>query len=290
MTDRLEGWAYPIDITVGGVKIAEHTYVKAPNNGPAYFNCWGGHSGSGQHALGGASGDGYYKVANCYRGPTVLGHEDTGFITYGVTGVCHQTANRFLYSASGWLSPVTVREAKAYIASSLVWGDYGNCPTGPFPGDATTFILTIYPGCWLAEPAQAEKAPPEPPSPPTEAQERAAFYRNVAAQVVAQRAPRPRDVVTGAFAITARHRLGKDSELLATVEGLHTGLLDRLAKVIEGPRKGADFAHEMNTVINEGLSGFEKQLGKEAYSKLFGLAPGEAIALVNPEVTAKTRT
>ena len=132
MADRLEGWAYPLDQTILGYYIADHAFVKAPNNGSAYFNCWGGHSGAHQYRVEGGSGDGDYAVANCYRGIPVLGHTDTAYIeAYGLDGVCHKAANRFLYSANPWFGPAVVvtdpiHGVRGGIASVALFGVYGN--------------------------------------------------------------------------------------------------------------------------------------------------------------------
>src|SRR6266542_75869 len=46
--------------------------------------------------------------------------------TYGIDGVCHQLANQVLYSTTiGGAAPLTVRNARGYMASVFVYGTYG---------------------------------------------------------------------------------------------------------------------------------------------------------------------
>lgn len=88
----------------------DHTYVTSDN--PSYiWPCWGRGS-SGKRIC---QGTGSSSVANCISQPNSYAG-----IVYGVTGVCHQTANRILYPAR-----VTVSKAGGYWASSLAYGTYG---------------------------------------------------------------------------------------------------------------------------------------------------------------------
>ena len=93
-----------------GVLRTDHTYVKS-DNPPFVWSCWG--RGSGGKRI--CRGSGNSSVANCIS----QSNSHAGII-YGVTGVCHQTANRILYPAR-----VTVSKARGYWASSLAYGTYG---------------------------------------------------------------------------------------------------------------------------------------------------------------------
>lgn len=44
---------------------------------------------------------------------------------YGVDGVCHQLANQVLFSTGSTSSPLTVKNARGYFASSFLYGTYG---------------------------------------------------------------------------------------------------------------------------------------------------------------------
>lgn len=120
----LTGYAVPIKKKInlgllGTIEIdtgLDHTYVKSDN--PYHvWPCWGGSSG-GKPICGGY---GSFSLANfiAYHIPPQLGDGTAGII-YGVTGVCHQTANRILYPAG-----VTVEAARGYKLSHFAYGTYG---------------------------------------------------------------------------------------------------------------------------------------------------------------------
>jgi hypothetical protein len=88
----------------------DHTYVTSDNPSHAW-PCWGRESGGTEICR----GYGKYSVADCISQPN-----SWAGIIYGVTGVCHQTANRILYPAR-----VTVSNAGGYWASHLAYGIYG---------------------------------------------------------------------------------------------------------------------------------------------------------------------
>lgn len=90
----------------------EHTYLLSSQG-----NCW--------PCFGGSAGGreicrekGELALAQCLAGRT-----STAGIRYGITGVCHQTANRILWPAS-----LLVSEAKGYRFSSLLFHHYGLGP------------------------------------------------------------------------------------------------------------------------------------------------------------------
>ena len=103
--DTLYGHGVPLR---GGVP-AEHTY--ATSSLGHVWPCWGRSSGGRQLCAGAGSAD----QADCLSQP----NSQAG-IRYGVTGVCHQTANRILYPGS-----VTVSRAKGSRGSFFAWGIYG---------------------------------------------------------------------------------------------------------------------------------------------------------------------
>ncbi|HWO24754.1 MAG TPA: hypothetical protein VNO30_38700 [Kofleriaceae bacterium] len=109
----LEGWAFDV---LGG--IADHTFIRAANG--KVFECWGGVAGPNLRSLGSANGS--YNWADCYRG-SFLGLTDTACIgVYLVNGVCHQSANCFLFSTGHVLDPLKV---KGCWASYGAYGLYG---------------------------------------------------------------------------------------------------------------------------------------------------------------------
>lgn len=117
-TGALDGFA--LSTLVG---MADHTYVESSNG--HVWPCWGRHSGGIRIC----TGTGNTDQADCLSQP----NSQAG-ISYGVTGVCHQTANRILYP-----SGQTVSGARGYRGSIFAWGTYG---LGPFPWTELRNCLT----------------------------------------------------------------------------------------------------------------------------------------------------
>lgn len=103
-TQELAGCAIPIPSN-----FADHTYVRSESG--VAWPCFGRSSGGKVIC----SGHGSFDHAQCLALPT-----GSGGITYGVTGVCHQAANRIL-----WPAGTTVSNAKGARGSIFVWGVYG---------------------------------------------------------------------------------------------------------------------------------------------------------------------
>ena len=105
----LTGYAIPVI----GLGFVDHTYVEASNG----FTC-----GCFGRSAGGSvvcSGHGNVDQAACLATPAL-----TAGIDYGVTGVCHQSANRIL-----WPAGLNVLSAKGARGSVYAWGLYGLDPT-----------------------------------------------------------------------------------------------------------------------------------------------------------------
>lgn len=103
------GYAIPVD----GLSFLDHTYVHIDKNDNTkdIYGCWGRSDGGRQIC----EGTGDVAEAEMIATPNGLAG-----IVYGVTGVCHQTANRILYPAQ-----ITVMEAGGYAISSAIYGTYG---------------------------------------------------------------------------------------------------------------------------------------------------------------------
>jgi hypothetical protein len=89
---------------------ADHTYVKSEPEGYTW-PCWGGSDGGNELCKG--YGDAW--VANLLSFPW-----GTAQLIYGITGVCHQTANRILFDTG-----LTVAGARGFWLSSILYGYYG---------------------------------------------------------------------------------------------------------------------------------------------------------------------
>ena len=115
----LEGWAAYVSFGDGmTTDWADHTWVSSPQNGQ-YFECWGGHSGPSPRKI--VVGNGSYNWANCYRCPIWPFRDTAGTGIYAIDGVCHQSANCFLYTAN-----VTLNfNVRGYWFSLFSYGTFG---------------------------------------------------------------------------------------------------------------------------------------------------------------------
>lgn len=128
-------WATPAFVNGSPV---DHTWVTTFDNnqqnyvdenavivaGEDYWFCWGSYHPTGT-GLGNQPGN--LPFATCLVVPNVdsnTSHAARGTIfTYGVDGVCHQLANQVLYATGP--TPMTVRNARGYMASTFIYGTYG---------------------------------------------------------------------------------------------------------------------------------------------------------------------
>ena len=120
--------------------IADHVYVKM---GDTYFGCHGGYDNGKEMYTG--LGDLEYAIQTAdgkttQDGDNTVNDGDAGII-YLLTGVCHQIANRIL-----WTSQIVVDKAAGYSLSSLVYGPYGRGAWNPIRLDEfkTAFTKGIY--------------------------------------------------------------------------------------------------------------------------------------------------
>ena len=90
-------------------QLTEHTYVVSGHNHT--WPCWGRSQGGKRIC----SGMGNTDQSDCLSQP----NSQAG-INYGITGVCHQTANRILYPGGQIVSG-----ASGYRFSFFAWGAYG---------------------------------------------------------------------------------------------------------------------------------------------------------------------
>jgi len=88
---------------------ADHTYVESSTG--SCYGCFG--RSTGGNAL--CSAGGNVDQADCLSGPN-----GTAGILYGLTGVCHQAANRILLPAK-----VNILKARGARGSVFTWGMYG---------------------------------------------------------------------------------------------------------------------------------------------------------------------
>jgi len=273
----LRGHAIP---TLGG--LADHTYVTC--QGGYAWACWG-RSAGGRIIC---SGTGSSANANCLSQPW-----STAGLIYGVTGVCHQTANRILWPAGS-----TVRAAKGYWASWLAYGTYGT-DTAAWLGRLAVCSLS------KGEIAQCaiKKGGIKGKLPAIDRADRA-LVRDIKA--LYQRKITPSEhkrrltakgpdlkTVGKEVKLAMQQRLGPKlkAAIVKDIQEIQQELFSKRAKIEaslhDGSLKGEAFAMKMNDTINKTLRDCQKSLGKDDYFKLMDLQAREKILIVDPKIAAK---
>jgi len=211
-------------------------------------------------------------IANCICTPDV--HElvppnstsHGGINLYGIDGVCHQLSNRILWATTkGAGDPLTVDGAKGYGASRWLFGTYGSNVSE-----------------WQSRIARCTAAAAAPT---------AAAGTPVAMAMHMAAAPRSLDADLDAM---IREKLGPEfsrakAERIRQVRARALSakaLLDR--KVQSGQISGAAFAASVNELVDRGLHDTARVLTPDEYKKLFGLAPGEKIGVVDPKIAEQS--
>lgn len=271
--DKYEGWGYNIKIAeIPG--IADHTWVNCPGHGK--FACWGGTSGTNNRKFVTGSGSNY-KVSNCYR-KSWKDHPDTAGILYAVNGLCHQTANLFMYPSRTVLN----LKVRGYWFSVATYGVHGALVPG---GGQLPFFLgwlaAVYNPCYqkhkLAEAdAEAEDADP------IYARLEAMYARHGAAD-----SANIRTVLAEELAIVTELQ-GPDIKY-STYEDLHQELMAAREGSLSKGARGRELAELVNAGVYRFQDGLSSRLDAQAYTGLTGLAPGEHLAIVDPEIAERTK-
>lgn len=267
----LYAWTVPA-FTAGSP--VDHTWVTTYDNrinayqtdaqvisaGQFYWYCWGSF-----HPVGGTptipdgflgSQGGNLPLAQCLvqanaDSRTTPAARGTIFV-YGVDGVCHQLANQVLYATgAGGATPLTVRRARGYMASTFIYGTYGLQHT------AWTSNIAACSGARLTPPADVRDtmmaASAGGPSGPDE------------------------------FEARAREVLGSDDSKLLDLLRLRSDVRQFAARA--WPGAGQPSAEALNARNQHMLDEAARLLGPEKFKEIFGVNPGEKIDLVDQTVS-----
>ena len=272
--DNFELWSYDVSGNLG--QYAEHTYIKCPDKG-TYFDCWGNHQSPTEGAgIRRFSCKGTYEVADCCR-RNILEIKDTaGIGVYGVNGVCHQTANLFLYSAE---RAITIDDGvKGYWLSSLAYGTYGDLNPCDLPLKSLFmefWKLTVYNSCY--EKYRGSKG-----------------LGNDLFQIIVQLHKRfveeelklsHSELIHQEAAIVAKQAL-PDLDT-ALFKDIHIDFLRDKHAAITSALKGDDLCNKINEVAAQFQLSLAQRIGPEAYEKLTGLKAGETLNIIDPAIAAK---
>jgi hypothetical protein len=274
----VSAWRWTFQPWSGGPWL-DHTYVGqgpgAGNNPPAdYFGCWAqGFYETQYPSAPVVSGNINYNCANCYRDTILSYHDTAGIGIYGVNGVCHQSANCFLFSAGPWAVTLNF-SVLGYWASLLAYGTYGT----NFPW----WLAAVYEWCSWWNPAIAPEMPQaaaaaEPPV--------VGELRDLYASFLAQ--PKPPDshdvIIKEAETVVRHHIPGFDPSVY---RDLHKGFLSEKDAAIATGATGKALADKLNDLSKQLQLAVADRVGPEHYKKLNGVDAGQTAYLCDPRLEA----
>lgn len=280
---------YPTKLFIG---MADHTYVQCGNGGRAW-GCWGGKTGGGPLR----SGDGSTLRADTIAQPD----ERAGVTCYLVNGVCHQAANRVLYPAG-----ITVRGARGYDVSELLFGTYGR-PRGLLgrclaPFNRFGSVTGDLPECLAAPRIAGIEATARPTPGPFEARERhyvsrvIEAYDKVAARPLATDAEEFGDLLDFSLHLFLLKVDFNLAEAAGAVERRRLMELRRQVEIARAPLEvsfgnrelaAGEFADRVEGVFARFQDLAADALPPTHYKALFGQDPGDVIRLADPDIVAK---
>jgi len=304
-TPTLYAWANPIS---GVGSVVDHTWVTSFAAGSpcpppqSYWFSWGSchETGPGSTARPLVTHAADLAVAKCictadlgeYLPANSPSHG--GINLYGIDGVCHQLSNRILWAATkGAGDPVTVEGAKGYAVSRWAFGVYGvnvaewqeritHCTV------AAAATPSAAPGAPVAMEMKRGAAPAAPVA--TETKRGAA-----PAAMAALAAPEARKRFDAELGMMVREKLGPEvaAAKVARVTEIRSRMLASKEQLNLAVRRGAipprEFAVRTNDLIDQHLAEVAQTVTPEEYRKMFGIAPGDKIQVVDPAIAEKSR-
>ncbi len=258
---KLYFWANPLT----GFQGADHTWVttyldpSACPPPPDYWYCWGvchpTGPGTTARALGSSAGN--LAMAKCICSPNNP-HAHGGIHLYGIDGVCHQVANRILYSCS----PVqTVRGAHMYWMSHFLFGTYG---------------LTV--SDWAQRKQHCSLASNQ--APPHTGSGGGGTLDNVDGE----------DLDLGALTHLLATRASPEE--VVRLSELRANLLREKRELDEQVQAGAiggiEFANRVNNLVSSYLPRIALIIGEQNLQDVFGASSGDEIQLLDPQQAART--
>ncbi len=281
--------------------IADHTFVicNVDSSGdPLQFHCYGGVSGSHQTypAITGRGDHRLAKAICCFNpdesrtdfdhktgGRLLLG--DCCGIIYGVTGVCHQMANRILASSNSGI----MISAAGYWASVSAYGVYGSggLVSGPTAGMAW---VAYYAACLaMTGITESNKEPLLGASEDESSQKLMVNAMNLEKEHAENK-----ELPGLRLKLVATHRLGADfaSDKMDKLVQFQMGF-DGIKKNIDESYIAKDIsstrhASLVNIEYNKFLTKCAQVITTEEYKQLFGLTPGNTYELIDTEIAKDT--
>jgi hypothetical protein len=255
----------------------DHTYVaQGPGAGtnppPDYFGCWAQGFNETQYPTAPVvTGNINYNCANCYRDTVFSYHDTAGIGVYGVNGVCHQSANCFLYSA-GPFSITLNFSVLGYWASLLAYGVYGT--------NYLLWLAGVYEPCSWFNPAITAEITEAPAAEPAVA----GALRDLYTSFLTQPPSDPHDALIKEAETVVQHQApGFDPSVY---RDLHKGFLSEKDAAIATGATGQALADKLNDLSRQLQLAVHDRVGPEHYKKLNGVDTGQTVYLCDPRLAA----
>ena len=246
--------------------LVEHTYVSCPDIKKT-FTCFL-MAGSKDRLI--AESTGYYDLANQYRTPFVL-TDTAGVNPYGVNGVCHQAANRFLLATSPRI--LLNNKVGGYLLSTALYGVYGKD------------YIVWYKKVFLPK-AQEMGLFPDKRGLHFFADIREATVETKSAQQIkADKDLSVNEIISKEAAHLASSILNRAKTKKIQEDFLD--LLEEKDKVIDSGIRGEEMANKINDLVADSAKSLASRLSDSEYKELVGTEKGAEVLIVNPEIAAK---
>lgn len=270
--------------------LADHTYVSCPDINKK-FECFL-MGGIGDRFI--SSSPGYYDVANLYRTPFIL-NDTAGLNPYGIKGVCHQAANRFLLATNPRIhlnsiiqklspmptdlvpfipghSPLDLM-VKGYLFSLQLYGIYGTDGNAWFnsvfhSAAKRMGLLTLMENNLEIDP----------------------FYRPFAQTMSAEQTEANMHLSENDIIGNVVCQLS--SPIIPTVKSNKlkedtVDLLKEKDRIIGSGMRGEEMANKINELVGVSAKSLASRLTDSEYRNLAGTQKGEEVLVVDPEIAAK---
>lgn len=246
--------------------LADHTYVSCPDI-DKIFTCF---LMAGERDRLIAKSKGYYDLANQYRTPFVL-TDTAGVNPYGVNGVCHQAANRFLLATSPRIQ--LNHSVGGYWLSAALFGVYGK--------DYTIWYHKVF----LPE-AEKMRLVPHKRKGRHFADIRVATVETKSAQQIkADKHLSENEIISNEACHLAKPIIHR--EKTEKIKEDIVDLLDEKDKVIDSGMRGEEMANKINELVADSTKLLASRLTDSEYGKLVGTQKGAEVLVVDPEIAAK---
>lgn len=246
--------------------LADHTYVTCPEIDKT-FTCFA-MAGTGDRLI--TKGMGHYDLANLYRTPFVL-NDTAGVNPYGVNGVCHQAANRFLLA----VNPPILLDFKVvgYWLSVALYGLYGKD------------FLIWYPTVFLPNAKKIGLSRMK-----EEKLQFAALHEPIAQTMSAEQSEADMNLSENDIISNVACDLAAPIIPKVKPKKLKEDIVDLLNEkdgIIDSGMRGEEMANKINELVGVSTKSLASQLSDSEYQNLVGAQKGEEVLVVDPEIAAK---